>query len=167
MCLKLCLSLVAATVMALFATLVAVTPMAHSAGLGHPIDPPIEASIESLINSLTDKPYMQWSIGQAVDDICIEHWPEADNLARIKSWNDDRALRDKVPLECTGQYTGLSDWTWLKDTPSQDFVVYEVTYDDCNQPFLFCWHKDVRNYSEWAALASPLLASSIQKTENH
>ena len=65
-------------------------------------------------------------------------WDQSLKIKNFSSWDDLPAKRDQIPWACVGWYD-----SWLTSLKPVDFTVYEVFYNDSDQPWLFCMHKDV------------------------
>lgn len=69
-------------------------------------------------------------------------WQQDWNIVNFTTWDDLPDKHDQIPVACTGAFDD-----WLAPFKSADFTVWEVVYNDCDQPFHFCYHKDVSESS--------------------
>jgi hypothetical protein len=84
--------------------------------------------------------------------------PILDHIPRISPEYDvwgsmDEAVLGALSVNGTVGFT-ISEWApgwvpstcfqheWLSSLEAKDFVVYNITYDDCSEPFVLCRHKD-------------------------
>jgi hypothetical protein len=75
-------------------------------------------------------------------------WNRPSNVISSADWETIPAKRGLVPVACTADFGG----DWLSHFKSSDMRVYDVTYDDCDQVFQLCIHKDVKVLSHSAVI---------------
>ncbi|KAK0730227.1 hypothetical protein B0H67DRAFT_652072 [Lasiosphaeris hirsuta] len=91
------------------------------------------------LSQLENKPFLyDWGQIEQYGPLLRGIWQQDWNIVNFTTWDDVPDKRDQIPVACTGAFDD-----WLAPFKSADFTVYEVLYNDCDQPFHLCYHKDV------------------------